>query len=279
MLEWLKDRSVLSITGKTAVRFLNNMVTNDLSSQLYSYNYMLSPQGRFLYDFFVYKLSDEEFWIDVHSLFVDSLVEKLSLYNIRKEVEIKNISANYSILYSQLSLLPKNDNKEIVFTNQDPRFHKMGFRLLVKTSYAQNLEVSSEELYVTDKYENSIPDGISDLMFNQSLVVYFGVEELSAVSYSKGCYIGQEVVSRAKYQGTLRKKLFKIISGTKIAPMELGNNIIDLSGDKIGIFCSSHNNIGIALLEEEKYLKLDKKIAIINGSQEVEIEVPIWRRE
>lgn len=275
MLELFQDRSLLSIHGQNSLRFLNNMVTNDLNTKAHCYNYMISPQGRFLYDFFIYKISNEEFWIDVDSSFVDSLLEKLSLYNIRKDVQIENITSNYCILYS--SAAPET-NDQIIFAYQDPRFHKLGFRLLTKPSYTQNLQPTSDKLYLKDKYDNTIPDGVSDLISEQSMIVHFGAEELAAVSYSKGCYIGQEVVSRAKHQGTLRKKLFKIISGTEIAPMKLGDNITDLNGDKIGIFCSSYKNLGIALLDEEKYLKLDKKTAVINGNQEVVIEVPVWRK-
>ena len=135
----------------------------------------------------------------------------------------------------------------------------------------------SDDLYIKDKYEFTIPDGINDLIFDNSLVSHFGAEELSAVSFSKGCYVGQEVISRAKYQGSVRKKLFKLSSGTKIAFNELGTEITDLRGEKIGIFCSSYNDLGIALLNEEKYLGLDKKIAIINGTQEVLISKPEWR--
>jgi folate-binding protein YgfZ len=128
-----------------------------------------------------------------------------------------------------------------------------------------------------DKYEFTIPDGRDDLITGNSVVFQFGAEELSAVSFSKGCYIGQEVISRAKYQGITRKKLFKLVSDKKIAFNDIGTEITDLRGEKIGIFCSSYNKLGIGLLNEEKYLGLDTKIALINGIQEVLILKPEWR--
>lgn len=274
MAELLKNRSILSLSGKDALVFLQNIVTNDLNNYSYSYNYLLSPQGRYLYDFFVLKLSPDQLFIDIDSISAQSFLQKLTIYKLRRDIEIKNLASEYLVLYSREKM---ETNEGVIASNCDPRFSKLGFRTIVKSSGINKLELADDNLYMQDKYEFAIPDGRDDLIAENSVVFQFGAEELSAVSFSKGCYIGQEVISRAKYQGITRKKLFKLVSDKKIAFNDIGTEITDLRGEKIGIFCSSYNKLGIGLLNEEKYLGLDKKIALINGIQEVLILKPEWR--
>jgi hypothetical protein len=274
MPELLENRSILSLSGKDALVFLQNIVTNDLNNYSYSYNYLLSPQGRYLYDFFVLKLSPDQLFIDIDSISAQSFLQKLTIYKLRRDIEIKNLASEYLVLYSREKM---EINEGVIASNCDPRFSKLGFRSIVKSSCANKLELVGNNLYMQDKYEFTIPDGRDDLIAGNSVVFQFGAEELAAVSFSKGCYIGQEVISRAKYQGVTRKKLFKLVSDKKIAFNDIGTEITDLRGEKIGIFCSSYNKLGIGLLNEEKYLGLDTKIALINGIQEVLILKPEWR--
>ena len=274
MPELLENRSILSLSGKDALVFLQNIVTNDLNNYSYSYNYLLSPQGRYLYDFFVLKLSPDQLFIDIDSISAQSFLQKLTIYKLRRDIEIKNLASEYLVLYSREKM---EINEGVIASNCDPRFSKLGFRSIVESSCANKLELVGNNLYMQDKYEFTIPDGRDDLITGNSVVFQFGAEELSAVSFSKGCYIGQEVISRAKYQGITRKKLFKLVSDKKIAFNDIGTEITDLRGEKIGIFCSSYNKLGIGLLNEEKYLGLDTKIALINGIQEVLILKPEWR--
>lgn len=278
MIELLKNRSVISVTGADALKFLQSMTTNDLENHQNSYNYLLSPQGKYLHDFFVSKVSDEELLIDIDYSCVGAFIQKLNLYKLRRAVQLEDLSDDYCVVYSPLSALPtKAGIPEYKVHYQDPRFHKLGFRSIIKTSYINNSELVSNNLYKQDKYEFAIPDGVSDLIFDRSIPLHFGGEELLAISFSKGCYVGQEVISRAKYQGVIRKKIFKIKSDLQISFHEIGAEITDINGGKIGIFCSSYNNVGIVLLDEEKYLELDKKIAIIEEGDKVEIIVPEWR--
>ena len=156
------------------------------------------------------------------------------MYKLRKEIEIKDVTDNYSILYSKEKL---EISDLVLSSNRDPRFFKLGFRSLVKSEYINKSMLEDDDLYIKDKYEYTIPDGLTDLVFDKSLVSQFGAEELSAVSFSKGCYVGQEVISRFKYQASVRKKLFKLSSGKEISYANLGSELFDLKGNKIGIFC------------------------------------------
>ena len=118
-----------------------------------------------------------------------------------------------------------------------------------------------------------------DLKYEKSIPIEFGAIELNAIDFDKGCYIGQEVISRAKYLGEIRKKIFglQIIDGTNIAPLTKGDEIHSNSGDLLGYICSSYKNVAISLLREEKYLGLEKKEVIIKGGV-YKVVVPPWRR-
>ena len=94
-----------------------------------------------------------------------------------------------------------------------------------------------------DKYKYSIIDGYLDLVYERSIPIEYGAEELNAIDYNKGCYVGQEVISRVKYQGIVRKKIFKLQFGTEFAFKEHDPKITDLNGDKLGIMCSHYQNV------------------------------------
>ncbi len=271
MIELLNNRSILSFKGPDSLKFMQTMVTNDIVKNDYSYNYLLSPQGRYLYDFFIIKNSDDDFLIDIHSSCSNSMQQKLNFYKLRMDVKIEDLST-YKVLYAHSA--PKNmSDLDIIY--RDPRFKKLGFRII--TNHITNdIQNDKNDLYVTDKYHFAIPDGVDDLAFERSIPTNFGIEELNGVSFSKGCYVGQEVISRAKYQGVVRKKIFKLVSENIILPVG-GKAIFDLSGNKIGSLCSSKDNLGIALLNEEKYFELPEKIAMIDNLISCKIFVPKWR--
>ena len=270
MIEILSDRSVLHITGPDSQIFLQGMITNDIIKNIYSYNYLLTNQGKYLFDFFVYKQNENSYFLDINlDNFVD-LLKRLTLYKLRRNLDIRDISSEYDILYSKLPI-----KSEVEFSIQDPRYNKLGYRSMIKHSNINSLKVT-EGLYLADKYKYAIIDGNSDLVYDRSIPVEYGAEELCAIDYHKGCYVGQEVISRVKYQGTIRKKIFKLQFNKKIVPELTGAKITDLNNNKLGVVCSNYKNQAIGLIREEKFLELEQKVAMVD-SQLVNIEVPPWR--
>ena len=136
MAELLKNRSILCISGKDSLEFLQNIVTNDLNNNSYSYNYLLSPQGRYLYDFFVLKLFTDQLFIDIDSISAQSFLQKLTIYKLRRDIEIKNLASEYLVLYSREKM---EINEGVIASNCDPRFSKLGFRTILKTSFINKL--------------------------------------------------------------------------------------------------------------------------------------------
>lgn len=270
MIELLENRSVIKIHGPDAKKFLQGQTTNDIIKNQYSYNFILNNQGRYLFDFFVFKENDESFCIDIHRDSADKFLKRLTIYKLRSELELEDVSNAFSVLYSK----KKVDNS--VFSLQDPRSSKLGFRSIIRQDKLDQNKSYSKNLYIEDKYNMAIIDGDTDLVYEKSIPIEYGADNFNAIDYQKGCYVGQEVISRTKHQGVIRKKIYKLKFGTEIALTSKGAVITDLDGNKIGIVCSCYEKIAIAQLREEKYLGLDKKIAIIDH-QSADISVPAWR--
>lgn len=271
MIEVLSDRSVLQVAGGDSQKFLQGMLTNDVINNIYSYNYLLNNQGRYLFDLFVYKNSSTSYLIDISKDRSDEFIQRLNLYKLRSDIEIRDLSDQYGILYSR-----EEPNYDFEYSAKDPRCHKLGYRSLIKSKDISELKGIADNLYLDDKYNNAIIDGDIDLIYERSILPEYGAEELHAIDYDKGCYVGQEFISRIKHQGVLRKKIFKLQFLANVAGSLSGHDVEDKEGNKIGLVCSNYKNLAIALLREEKFLVLGNQKAIVDGKI-VEITIPSWR--
>ncbi|RTK93629.1 MAG: folate-binding protein [Rickettsiales bacterium] len=270
MLEILKNRAIIQISGADAQKFLQILTTNDVINQQYTYNYLLNNQGRYLFDFFVYQKTSDNYFIDVSNVSSANLIKLFSLYKLRSDVTIKDVSTIYNIIYS------KNILKDAEFSDIDPRYKNLGFRSMILKEKNIEFDNGEENLYLIDKYNNAIIDGEDDLIKDKSIPIEYGADDLNAIDYKKGCYIGQEVISRAKYQGVIRKKIYKLEFAQANPEIKQGSEILDLNDDKIGYVCSNRDRIAIVIIREEKYLGLERKKAIVNNSP-ADIIIPSWR--
>lgn len=244
MYDILKDRSTIALFGSDSASFLGRLVTGDVT-KAYSYNYLLSGTGRYLFDFFIFRESEERFLIDIDSKNSSLFLEKLNFYKLRSTLEIKDLSENYETIYSRGENLPF----KTIFTQKDPRFYKLGYRSL---SEKGNAPGAGEALYYRDKYNFAIPDGAEDLIYEKSIIVEYGANELGAVDHDKGCYLGQEVVARATNLGEIRKKVFKISSENDLSVFPKNSEIIG-GEEKIGFLTSAFGKEAIAIIREEKF--------------------------
>ncbi len=271
-MDILRNRALVSISGPDAAKFLQGLTTNDVIKNVFSYNYFLNNQGRYLFDFFLYKQRDDLYFLDTDKERLKAFLLKLNMYKLRSDVKIEDLSEEYDVVYSRDVL-----EFDAIYSERDPRCDSLGFRTVIASSVASDIETLVNNLYNQDKYEHAIVDGVPDLIYERSIPIEYGAEELNAIDYNKGCYVGQEVISRAKYQGVVRKKIFKLKFGTKIAFIASGTEITDLQGNKIGIVCSNYEDLAIALIREEKYFGLESKKAMINDHL-CEILLPSWRQ-
>ncbi len=257
------DYSLIKISGKDASQFLQSIVTSDIRERT-SYSLLLSPQGRFLFDFFVTNMGDF-YLIEAKSSQSEALIKKLMIYRLRSDVHIEILN-EYCVLYSKT---PLEISK--YYEYKDPRFQMLGFRTIVERFSAPQ---SSDKIYEEDKYEFAIPEGDYELIQDKSMPQEYGIDVLGGISYTKGCYIGQEVISRTKYQGTVRKAIFKITTESDLSHIERGSNITQ-NDQQIGTFCSGYKNLGIALIRLNS--AEINSIASISDIT-IKLEIPKWKR-
>jgi len=230
----LEDRGVLFIDGADAKDFLQNIITNDInkvSDKRSCFASLLTPQGKFLFDFIILK-HKKGYFIDCEKTQIDELYKQLSLYKLRSNVQILNLSNEFVIaaLSHEKFVSIGGKKNELGFTLKygedsillDPRNKNLGARLIINLEKL-NLSLKKLELKSTsqDEYYNlSFDLGIvqknTDKLKNKLFGIECNFEELNAIDFKKGCYVGQENTSRIKLKNKLTKRLLpiKIIKGT-----------------------------------------------------------------
>ena len=223
----LKDRDIISVSGSDSASFLQNVITNDInklneSSALYSA--LLTPQGKYLYDFFILK-HGKNYLIDCESETTENLLSCFQKYKLSANIEFKNITSDNSvaiITYKKFQQIQKNDVIDIVFS--DPRTNLMGARIISKLEKLNlaikklGLKLTDQEQYFETAHALGLPiKGLKKLQ-NQIFPLELNFEEEKGIDFKKGCYIGQENTSRMKVGNKLRKRLF---------PLKISNELKD----------------------------------------------------
>ena len=224
----LKDRAILYVNGQDAIDFLQNLISNDIHKVTDSsscFASLLTPQGKFLYEFIVVK-HKSGFFIDCEKSQSEEILKQLNLYKIRSKVEILNLSNEFVVAsFGYEKYLSIEGSKDILgFTFKyredpiilDPRNKNLGARLIINL---EKLYLSLKKLGLKDdKIENyyiqSHKLGIVPKNLNKLKNKLFGIEcnfeELNAIDFKKGCYVGQENTARIKLKNKLSKRLLPI---------------------------------------------------------------------
>ena len=248
----------LSIEGEDSNEFLQNLITNDInkcSEDNIIYSCLLSPQGKFLSDFFIFK-KDEKYLIETHSFFYEKLLKKLNIYKLRSKVHINEVNNLHS--YSVFGDIQK-DQDTFIF-NSDPRNKNIGLKLIhlkKNPEIFDNLNEINEEKYHQILIQNTVPLSHYDLEENKSLLLENNFENLNSISWDKGCYVGQEITARMKYRALLKKKIYslEIKEGSQL----IGQLIKD-NENEFGKIISIKNDSVLAMLKIElAEIKINKK--------------------
>ena len=230
----LEDRGLILITGEEVKNFLQNIITNDiekvnLSTSIFSA--LFTPQGKYLFEFFLIQ-SKNGYLLDCDNKFTNEIIDYLLKYKLRSKIEIKNISTEYVIGLINLEKfadIQKSENKTgdtIEFRNSplflDPRNKKLGARILSTlekihlTIKKLDLKIVKPDTYFAKAHSLGIPiKGIENLK-DQLFGLEANFEELNAIDFKKGCYIGQENTARMKLKEKLRRRLLPIYSSEKL---------------------------------------------------------------
>lgn len=202
-LIFLKDKKIIEISGKDKKKFLQGLITNDIekiSENKILYATMLNNQSRFLYDFFIFEKNDTIF-LDCFEERIDEIIKKLNFYKLKSDVFIRK---NDEI--KVFSCLDENFDKKSGFIFQDPRKSEMGYRIY----HNEKNDFEVEEKYHYQRILLKLCESEYDLTYEKSIINEFGFDEINAIDYQKGCYIGQELIARTHHLGQIRKKIFHI---------------------------------------------------------------------
>ena len=230
----LENRGFILISGEDSKNFLQNIITNDIEKVSLSasiFSALFTPQGKYLFEFFLIK-SKNGYLLDCDNKFTNEIIDYLLKYKLRSKIEIKNISTEYVIgliTLEKFADLQKNKNKTgdtIEFRDSplflDPRNKKLGARILSTleklhlTIKKLDLKIVKPDAYFAKAHSLGIPiNGIENLK-DQLFGLEANFEELNAIDFKKGCYIGQENTARMKLKEKLRRRLLPISSTEKL---------------------------------------------------------------
>ena len=253
------------ISGKDTKTFIQNLITNDIekcNDGVIIYSCILTPQGKFLADFFIFNIN-ENYFFETNNKFYNNLLDRLKIYKLRSDIEIKKIDNLYS--YSVFNLDYKADYKIFL---KDPRKINLGKKLITseKILFEENtIREINETEYHEILIENTVPYSPLDILENKSLLLENNFDNLNAIDWNKGCYVGQEITARMKYRGLLKKKLYSL--KIKIGDVLEGDELI-IDNKKIGTIISKANsNIFAALnINFVNELKKNNESLVINDS-------------
>ncbi len=245
------ERAVISVEGEDAFGFLQNMISNDLANAADHkaiYSFLLTPQGKYLFDFFISK-QDDKYLIEIALSDKDDFLKKLKMYKLRSKVTITDLSEKYEVIASSGGYA-------------DPRSAEMPHRAIVTKDEVSAIEKMDIEGYHWLRVENNIPEGIYDLEKDKSYPLQYRMIELNGVDFKKGCYVGQEVTARTHHRGVIRKTVYKIKSegGAPVSGQEITEN-----GNSVGKVLSAIGYHALALLEVEAVQNHSDKLEIMGS--------------
>ncbi len=276
----LEDRALISIFGKDAKEFLQNIITNDInkvSDCCSIFSALLTPQGKYLFEFFIIK-SANGYFLDCDSKIVEDLIKSLKKYKLRSDIEIKDLSNEFIIgiinleKFQEIQNLEKNRNDTISYRESsiyiDSRKKELGARILSNleklylTIKRLNLKIVNTRTYLELAYHHGIPvKGLENLK-EQLFGLEANFEELNGIDFKKGCYVGQENTARMKLKNKLRRRLFPIKVESKI---NIGSEIM-FNSNKIGkILINDPYPFGLIKLTEPDFSNFKNRHLTING--------------
>jgi len=287
----LEDRGFIQVNGPEAKEFLQNIVTNNiekvtLESTLFSS--ILTPQGKYLFDFFIIKLKDN-YLIECEKKSTSEIIKLLNFYKLRSKVDLVNLNEKYTVAIISLEKFREINNSDLLKGKTttyeenliyiDPRSEKLGAKIISKTKDI-NLIIKKLNLNIVDKqkyYKESFDLGILQTEMKKLKEKIFGIEnnldELNGIDFKKGCYVGQENTSRIKLRNKLRRRVLPV---QKIKGGVSENDIIKYKDIEIGkvMIDKPHPFALVKVVDPD--LKEFNNIELKCGNSKIKILKPDW---
>jgi hypothetical protein len=271
---------VVKVGGEDARNFLNGLVTTDVTlvqPGLGRFGALLTPQGKIVADFLITEAPAGHgggFLLDTPRALAPSLATKLGFYKLRAKVTVENLTDNLGVM----AVWDGEPATKPDLTFADPRATELGWRILVPEELAPKVagligaELVDSAAYEAHRIAVGVPRGGLDFIYGDAFPHETNMDRLHGVDFDKGCYVGQEVVSRMQHRGTARTRTVRIVLDG--APPEAGSPV--LAGDKpLGTMGSSADGRGLALIRTDRAIDaLDAGTPLTSGGLAIRIADP-----
>jgi len=284
----LEDRAILYINGIDAKEFLQNLISNDInkvSDDKSCFASLLTPQGKFLFEFIIVK-HKSGYFIDCEKSQANDLFKQLSIYKLRSKVEILNLSNEFVIaVFGSKKFLAFDNAKEILghtvkFREDpivlDPRNKELGARLIINLEklYLSLKKLGLKSADPIEYYKISHQLGIVPKNLNKLQNKLFGIEcnfeELNGLDFKKGCYVGQENTARIKHKDKLNKRILPL----KLLEGNFENEVLKINNIEIGKVLIKNKNPFALVKFKEKEFEFNKELRC--ESAKVLFKKPQW---
>ena len=277
----LPDRGVVKVTGDDARSFLNGLATNDIgkvSPQQAQFAALLTPQGKIIVDFIVAEAPAEDgggFFLDCPRALANALVDKLNFYKLRAKVMAEDLSQVLGVM----AVWDGAGDTEYGLCYADPRLLALGLRVMLPPHLAAEAAADlgatlvDATAYEAHRIALGVPRGGADFMYGGAFPHEADMDQLAGVDFGKGCYVGQEVVSRVEHRSSARSRIVPVTFDT--APM---SGLPVMAGDKeIGTMMSTARGHGLALLRLDKFADAGSP-SLTCGNMPIRVVKPNWAK-
>jgi tRNA-modifying protein YgfZ len=279
----LADRGVVRVVGEDAEKLLQGVITGDmerLSAEPAIHAALLTPQGKILFDFFVVKVPGG-FLLETAADKAADLAKRLTMYKLRAKAEIRDVTADYRVLAVWGDNPASHGDTAGTISFADPRLPALGLRALAEARFASDIAAATNgieatpEDYHAHRIALGVPEGGKDYAFGDAFPHEADLDQLAGVSFTKGCFVGQEVVSRMQNRSTVRKRIVPV---TGEAPLMPGAEI-NAGAATIGKVGSAAGTEALALIRLDRAAEAAAKgEKLVAGGVKITLRKPDWAR-
>lgn len=275
----LTDRSVIAVSGPDAKEFLQGLITNDMdhvSAGQAIHAGLLTPQGKLLFDFFVCG-PENDYLIECASDVVDELQKRLTFYRLRAALEISDWRQDIEV-WAVWGGQPELPSRPLIF--QDPRLPELGYRMVLPraNAAATAARTGCTEVGIDDYHAHrvalAVPESGRDYALGDTFPHEANLDQLGGVDFQKGCFVGQEVISRMHHRGTARKRVVPVSATGPLPPSGTPIMVGTRAIGTLGSVCGS-TGLGLVRLDRAKEA-LDAGEDVLAGGMEVRFGQPDW---
>ena len=269
----LADRGVAKVAGAEARKFLNGLVTADMSRMpaRACFAGLLTPQGKIIVDFIAVEAAEGEFLLDCPRALVATLVERLGFYRLRAKIAIEDSSETLAVL--AVWDAPENPRASGL-CYPDPRLPALGLRCIVPA--AEALPDTDAADYEAHRIALGVPEGGLDFAYGDAFPHEADMDQLNGVDFEKGCFIGQEVVSRMEHRGLARTRVVPVaLDGAASTP----GTPVTADGKPVGVMGSTARGRGLATLRLDRVEEaLAQGTPLVAEGTTLQLIKPAWAR-